>query len=155
MPPPCGEECLDVAAGVEHCEQPDLRWTDDVEKAVWKAVKIQAAHPGKADGIQLRVINEVAVVRKKICGKFPPQTRLLLLIPIVSVPQVSAYEGMSYERGHRRIRGTSFWRQLRRMRPAWRDRFPFRRDAGGPRIPVRGPAQRAARFHRGVRPASA
>ena len=113
MQPPLGDDCFHITAGVQSAENPSIRSTDDVENAVRKTVKDQASHFAKTDGIKLCATHTMAVAGKKILGKLQPQTGLLVFIPIVGIPQVSADERMSYEHGHRRIRGTFFRRQLR------------------------------------------
>src|ERR1700691_3946783 len=103
MPPPFGDKCLGVAAGVQNAENPDIRSADYVENAVRKTVEIHASHVDKTDSIKLWVAHKRTIVGRKIFGKLQPQTGLLVFIPIVGVPQVSRDERMSFEHDHRRI----------------------------------------------------
>jgi hypothetical protein len=95
MFPAFGQQRLYVATGMEYGEQPNFLRSNGVEDTVGKAIEIQPSHVRKADRIEFRPTNKVTVVLKKIASELVPQTGLLVLIPVIGIPQVTAYEGVS------------------------------------------------------------
>src|SRR5687768_16119123 len=98
MRPPLGEHCCRVTTGMRNGEQPDFRRSDDVVKTVRKAVEVQSAHVVKPDGVELCIAGETTVAVEEVLGKFKPQARLLVFIPVDGVADVSAKERMPSQR---------------------------------------------------------
>ena len=100
VPPPFSKNCLGVAAGVEHGQQPDFRLVDDVEQAARETLEVQTADIGKADGVKRRVAQEAAVMGKQFTREFQPQSGLLVFVPVDGLADVSTNERMPSQRAH-------------------------------------------------------
>ena len=76
---------------------------DAVKNPVRKTIEIQAADVGKTNGVKLRATLEFAVGAEEFLTELTAQTRKFVLIPIEGALQVSPYERMSFESGHRQF----------------------------------------------------
>jgi hypothetical protein len=95
-PPPRCEYFFRVAARVQNGQHANFLRLHKVKNAVGKTVQIQAADAAEADGVKQGALTEFPVGVAKFGGELKPKTGTLLLIPVVSGLEISAYEPMIF-----------------------------------------------------------